>query len=303
MFRVKKKLVAWLLLIFMVLSAVFGTIVVRANYNELGTPIETLKGVIISGSYTSLSHGKPIECKTNQYKGSNGGNYTWGSLFSSAVTTGGGDLINEAKYKELKPRERQRFLEDIFKIAHAVAEDGDAGLQVGANAPTGDTIQELYDILQNQSGMTSAMLGEIMSNVNTDFGTASKWFAPFSGVIGSILGFIVILIMSLLGLTMALDIAYIVLPPFQMAVGGAGEDGKKSGISGIISSEARAAVKAAEGGGGGQSGDGTYKAAIGQYFKFRWKGLVMLVLCLLYLASSEIYSLIAFVLDLFTGFM
>lgn len=89
-----------------------------------------------------------------------------------------------------------------------------------------------------------------------------------------------------------------------MALGGEDEGGnKKGGLSGVISKEAKAACKAADGGAGGQGGDGSYKAAVGIYFKYRWKGLVLLGICLLYLVQGQIYSFVGWIIDLFSGFL
>ena len=162
-------------------------------------------------------------------------------------------------------------------------------------------------IYQNKAGMGSQLLATLMSETKPDYASANAIYAPFSGVVGTIIALIAILVMALLGVTMALDIAYIVIPPVQMALGGdeggqGGKDGKK-GLSGLVSKEARSAVKAAEGGGGAGGQSGEYKAAIGIYFKYRWKGLVILGICLLYLVQGEIYNFVAWFIDLFSGFL
>ena len=43
--------------------------------------------------------------------------------------------------------------------------------------------------------------------------------------------------------------------------------------------------------------------ALGVYFKYRWLELVVLGICLLYLVSGNIYSFVAWVLDLVSGFL
>jgi hypothetical protein len=106
---------------------------------------------------------------------------------------------------------------------------------------------------------------------------------------------------------MALDIAFITIPAFQLALGadGSGQGGSDNSnkMNRIISSEARKAVEAQGGGqgGGGQSGDD--KQALGIYFKKRWKGLVLLGICLLYLVQGQIYALVAWIINLMSGFL
>ena len=164
----------------------------------------------------------------------------------------------------------------------------------------------MTNVMQQQTGMGASLLASLLQNTKPDYTTANRIYEPFSGVVGTILGIIAILIMSALGITMALDLAYITIPAFQMAMGCSDESGngtKGKGIGGIISQEAKSAVKAADGGQGGQSGDGSYKAAVGIYFKYRWKGLVLLGICLLYLVQGQIYSFVAWFIDLFSGFL
>ena len=195
-------------------------------------------------------------------------------------------------------------MRDVFTLANAIAADTDKGYNTGDTAPTDETVSDLMKTISQQSGMGASMLAMIMQNTKPDYVTANRIYEPFSGVVGTILGIVSILIMALLGVTMALDLAYITIPAFQMALGGEDEGGnKKGGISGIISKEAKAACKAADGGAGGQGGDGSYKAAVGIYFKYRWKGLVLLGICLLYLVQGQIYSLVGWIIDLFSGFL
>ena len=148
-------------------------------------------------------------------------------------------------------------------------------------------------------------MAALMSDTKPDYASANRIYQPFSGLVGTALGLISILIMSLLAVTMALDIAYIVIPSFQLLLDG-GDDaggGQAKGMSRIISQEARSAVKSvSDGGGGGQSGSGN-KMAIGQYFKMRWKALIVLGICLLYLVQGQIYSFVAWVIDLVSGFL
>ena len=71
----------------------------------------------------------------------------------------------------------------------------------------------------------------------------------------------------------------------------------------VISAEAKSAIQTAEGGGGGGGQNGSSnKLAIGQYFKLRWKALLVLGICLLYLVGGHIWSLVAWVIDLVSGF-
>ena len=310
----KNKLVAWLLLVVMTITMLFGSVFVSADYQSVdNNPLGTLKTTVFTGKYTYITSGKVYEFNTNRYKMSGGGYAYYTELFNTGtgMSQGGmtafvnGDLLlNEDKVQKLSPSARQDFLGDMLTIAQAVVNDTENGYHTGNSAPTDDTMADFMEMLQQQSGMGASLLATLMQNTNPDYSSANRIYEPFSGTVGTILGVVSIFVMALLGVTMALDIAYITIPAFQMALGGDdnGQGGKK-GISAIISPEARNAAKAAEGGGGGQGGSGEYKAAIGIYFKYRWKGLVMLAICLLYLVQGEIYSFIGWFIDLFSGFL
>lgn len=307
----KNKVVAFFLLIVMTITMLFGGLALHADYTEGGSPVDTLKNTVRTGKYTYIKSGKIYDFTTTRYKTSGGGYWLYTELFGTSTNlkndSGRGDLFHSDKFDELKPAAKQRFLNDVFTIANAVVADTNAGYHTGQVAPTEDTMSDFMQLVQDQSGMGSAMLATLMQNTKPDYAAANRIYEPFSGTVGTILGIISILVMALLGVTMALDIAYITIPAFQMAMNGgedtSGNGSKSKGIGGIISQEAKKAVQAADGGSGGQGGSGEYKAAVGIYFKYRWKGLVMLGICLLYLVQGQIYSFVGWFIDLFSGFL
>ena len=280
---------------------------VFADYQSSGDPLSTLKMTVASGGYTYALGNKNMDYGTNRYKMKSGGYVYWYELFTMSIDYH--DNFFTEKLDNLTEGEKRKFLEDVFRMANAVAADTDAGNHTGEDAPTTETVTELYEICQQESGMAGTLLASIMSNTKPDYATANRIYEPFSGVVGTILGLISVIIMAALGVTMALDLAFITIPAFQMALGGeSGENGKpgggdNKGLSRLISQEAHKAVKAADGGGQGQSGDGDYKAAVGVYFKYRWKGLVILGVCLLYLVQGQIYSFVGAFIDLFSGLL
>ena len=288
-------------LVFMLSSATN----VFADYQPSGDPLSTLKMTIMSGTYTYAVGNKNMDYGTNRYKMKSGGYVYWNELFTLSVD------YQSNYFKDnlgnLTEGEKRKFLEDVFRIANAVAADTEAGFRTGADAPTADTVTELYEIVQQESGMAGTLLASIMSNTKPDYATANRIYEPFSGIVGTILGLISVLIMAALGVTMGLDVAFITIPAFQMALGGETGDGNgkgdSKGMSRLISQEAHKAVKAAGDGSGGQAGDGDYKAAVGVYFKYRWKGLVLLGICLLYLVQGQIYSFVGWFIDLFSGLL
>lgn len=309
----KNKIVAGFLLIIMTFAMLFGSIVTHAVYEEGANPLDTLKITVRTGEYQYIRGGKTFEFANNRYKSKGGGYVLYVDLFDSSSSTqahytsnGNGDLFYADKFDKLNPGAKQDFLSDVFTIVNAVVADTDAGYQSGPNAPTSDTAQDFMHIVQEQSSMGSSLLATLMQNTKPDYATANRIYEPFSGTVGTILGVVSVLVMALLGVTMALDIAYITIPAVQLAVNGGNTSGNgenSKGIGGIISQEAKKAVQAIDGGSGGQGGSGEYKAAVGIYFKYRWKGLVLLGICLLYLVQGQIYSFVGWFIDLFSGFL
>lgn len=312
--NMKKSLTGWLLLLTMMVGLFASVLSVHAAGTTTtgmgGQPYDDLIQTLVTGEYTYISNNKQYSFGANRYSMQGGGYVLYCNLWADfsqvagSITTGA-DLFND-DFERLKPGEKQKFIKDIFTLANAVANDTQNGYRTDSNAPTDDTVNDLMTVLQGQSGMGSTMLATLLQNTKPDYVSANRLYEPFSGVVGTILGVVSVLIMAALGVTMALDLAYITIPAFQMALGGTNEGGhgdKSKGIGGIISQEAKKAVQAADGGSGGQAGSGEYKAAVGIYFKYRWKGLVLLGICLLYLVQGQIYTFVGWFIDLFSGFL
>lgn len=288
--RVRKTIVALILSLVCLLGS---TLTVFASNVSPAQAYEALQ------DYTGLDKcatvGDGWNYEDNEYKMSGGGYYMY-----MDIATGDSNFINEKKFSELTAGAKQDFLKDMLYIANLCAAEEESGI-------TTETVNDMMEVLQNKSGMGSQLLATLLANTKPDYATANKLYQPFSGVVGTILGVISVLIMALLGITMALDIAFITIPTFQLVMGadgsgqGGADDSKK--MARIISQEARQAVELANnsGGSGGQSGDD--KMALGVYFKKRWKGLVLLGICLLYLVQGQIYSLVAWIIDLLSGFL
>ena len=78
-------------------------------------------------------------------------------------------------------------------------------------------------------------------------------------------------------------------------------DGDKKGMAKfLVSHEATSAVREAE---GSDSGQGSYKYAIGIYLRRRAIALIILGICLLYLVQGQIYVFVGFIMDLVQGFL
>lgn len=151
---------------------------------------------------------------------------------------------------------------------------------------------KIYNALCKQDEPTSSLVRQLSDDVTADFGNAYKYFRPFSGPLGVFLGCAVMVIFVILALTLLFDIAYITLPFIQNALP---ED---NGRVRFISLEASNAVKEQE------SKSGTeYVNPLGIYLKSKVKQYIAMFICLLYLMSGKIFSVMANFMDYFNGFL
>lgn len=151
---------------------------------------------------------------------------------------------------------------------------------------------KIYNALCKQDETTSSLVRQLSTDVTADFGHAYEYFKPFSGPLGVVLGIIAFVIFILLGFTLLLDIAYITLPFLQ------GWLTKTDGTARLVSIEATNAVKEQESKAGGE-----YVNPLGIYLKSKIKQYIAIFICLLYLLSGQIYTLLANFMDYFSGLL
>ena len=268
-----------------------------------GDPYATLMSDISDGNYLYRSKNKTIDYQKRKYKLQNGGFTTFSALLGTDYT--GNTNVFTSQFNQLKNGAKNDFLQDLFTIAKARVNDSfyeDAGVG-DTSAPTEDTFNDLVQRVQYESGMGSTILTSLLEGCNPDIATASWILNPFQTVFGTILGGICILIVIFFGTTVALDVAYIAIPAFQLALGGAEhQDGKKKGIAGIVSAEAKAAVNSVDKG-GGQGGSGDYKNALWTYVKMKGVTFVVLGAALIFLCFGKLWAIVGFFMDLFSNLL
>lgn len=151
---------------------------------------------------------------------------------------------------------------------------------------------KIYNALCKQDEPTSALVRQLSEDVNADFAGAYKYFKPFSGPLGVVLGLLTLAIFVILGLTLVIDIAFITLPFVQSCL--LNNDGKAK----FVSIEAVNAVKEQESKSGSE-----YVNPIGIYLKSKTKQYIAIFICILYLMSGKIFSLLARFMDYFSGIL
>lgn len=200
----------------------------------------------------------------------------------------------------LTEKDKEKCLSHMIGYADSAVKSGKVTVgSTSADGITEDVKTTWLQDIQNCDGVGTQLMNTLLQNTKPDYATANRIYEPFSGVVGTILALVAILIMALLGLTMALDLAYIGIPGFRLMLGaGEGKDKPK-----LISHEAISAIQVAENGGGGNGQDGSGKIAVGVYFKKRVLMLIVLGICLLYLIQGQIFTLVSWILNLLSGFL
>lgn len=189
--------------------------------------------------------------------------------------------FNVSTYNRLEQLEKQKTMEIIL-----TGIDNSQLSQISKS--------KIYNFVSNSDKSTSNLVRQLSSDVRADFASAYSSFRPFTGVLGWILGVFTMLIFIILGLTIVVDISYIVIPFVQNALSNENATAKPR----FISTEAWNAVRVAE-----QSIGSNYREPLGVYFKSKTKQFFAIGICLLYLVSGKIYDLIAMVIDMFQEFL
>lgn len=295
-----------LLVLAMAFMMVFGCVTtpsLSVSAQSAADNLEDLEGYIIKGKVEDTSGESEHDFSKKTYKTKEGGYVAYATLAGTQTASG---IKLGTQFEELTTGQQQQFIKDMMTIAYDAADmyaptgKQASGSQSGTEIDD-STIDEWMQLLSNASGMGSSLLAALMADVKPNYASANNIFKPFSGVIGTILALLSIIVMALVGVTMAMDICYITIPAFQLAMNGDGDgggDGKgKSKIGGIISADAKAACSEKD------NGNCTSKEALGKYFKTRVFGLCLLGICLLYLVNGQIYTFVSWLINLMSGFL
>ena len=147
---------------------------------------------------------------------------------------------------------------------------------------------KVYNFIADQDSPVANAVKYLQSDVSADFVEAKAWFAPFSGPVSTVLGVVSLLIFIFMGASMVFDIAYLVLPGFQMVVERGEPDKRPFGVS----NEAWKANK--------EVADINNKSnCMTIYLKKRIPVILLIAICLGYLISGQIYSLMVWFIDAF----
>jgi len=211
--------------------------------------------------------------------------------------------VNTATYEKLSDKGKNDFVKDSVSAARESAEydPADDKPQVVTDA----TLATFLKNLQETPGIGTKMLNEVLQHTQPDFAKANDIIKPFSGIFGTLIGVFAVLTFTLLGLTIAADLAYITIPSLRFLGsdggggggaptpgGGTGRGGGKAGGFSLISDEAKNAVTQASDKG----------SPIWTYIKSRAVAMFFLALALVFLVGGQMWTLVGIGVDLVSGF-
>lgn len=281
--NIRKKLVVFVMMFAMFLSVLFSNTVVFASSSIQATKDEQAKRALtleVSGNL-----------RQEKYEVDGGGYLTGEELFEGDTTEG--FTVNEDEFNKLTSAAQTRLVGDIAQESTNAVDTVDGVSE--------STVQNWWKELQSLDGVGSKFMNEILKNTKPDFVTANAIYQPFSGVVGTIMGLLAVLLMAFLGIVIVCDICYIALPPVRNFVADGDGGNGKIAKSKMFSYDAIYAVQCAEQNSDGGSGSG--KQALGIYLKRRVIMLIILGICLLYLVQGQLYTAVGWLLDLVSGFL
>lgn len=196
------------------------------------------------------------------------------------VYTGNDGLLSFSnnKYTKLPVDTRRDFME----TALLSTKESGLGTQIK---------NKVYNFISEQDKTTSAAVKYLRSDISADFASAVSWFKPFGSMFGVVLGLLSLFIFMFIGVSILVDIAYMVLPGIRVMV-----EGGRSGRPKWVSREAYSAVMESE-----QSVESNgYKGYMSLYFKRRVPSILLMSIALGYLISGQIYDIIVYIIDSFS---
>lgn len=233
-----------------------------------------------------------------------------GFIEGSAIINEKGE-INDAIYSQLSKEGQKDFVSKLASETDRLTNPENPNYDMTLARDKGvdrSTASDWFKDLRNHSGIGSQMLTEILRNgVYADLNTGAEWFRPFNGPLSSFLGFMCILVISLLGIRAIMDLSYLTIPAFQAAMNGIGSKGGK-GEGGVM--QGRGGV-----GGGASSGSNSIfisKTAVDisqketgnpvwAYLKKAAFEYLVLGVAILFLCFNVMWDIVGLAMDMGTG--
>lgn len=202
------------------------------------------------------------------------------TYLSSSVTSTGGVIVsvNTFGYDELSNTEKQQVMS--FTLS-----------SISNSSLVSIDKTRLYNFVAETDSAVSAVVRQLSADSKTDFYTAYSKIKPFSGFLGTLLALISIGLFAGLVFSILVDLAYLSVPPLNMLISSGSSEKPK-----IVTVEAYKAYL--EG-----SDKDSKKDILFLYLGKKWKQLVAVCICILYLVSGKIWGVVADIIDLFSGML
>ena len=260
-----KRLYIFVLMITVVSCMFFSTVVYADK------PVSVDSSITLEKNSAGVSN---ICSQANNSVGKSGNN----RIIYYTSSSGSGLLkFSNTNYAKLKTEDKEVFMET------ALSATSKSGLNV-------KTKNKVYNFIAGQDTAVTSAMKYLQSDANADFLEAKKWFDPFSGVIGTILGVLCTAILLFTALSILIDIFYLVLPGVQAILERGEENKRPIGVS----REAYTSLKDSE-------KDAEYRNVITIYLKRRIGLLILMSICIGYLISGKIFDVVAFLIDAFSS--
>lgn len=192
--------------------------------------------------------------------------------------SGKGSLtFNNVKYSSLDYDDKVLFMEKALSATRK------SGLGV-------KTKNKVYNFISDQDSPVASSVRYLQTDASADFVEAKSWIAPFTGPISTVMGVLCLLIFIFLSLSIIVDLAYLALPGVQLLC----ERGELNKRPFGVSTEAWKTNKK-------YSSENISENIITCYLKKRVPVIIVISICLSYLISGKIYSILVFFMDAFGG--
>lgn len=217
------------------------------------------------------------------------GDHTATTLFTIA---GNSVSFNAENFSRMESDEQEKAITDLANWLNSETH----GLTTESKQAIIDEVRDTSDEAAN------LMIPVIFEGSEADLFTAFKFFQPFAGPLGVVLGVGVIIIVVLLMASTVFDLVYIGVPVMRNYLTTKQEEktGNAMAKPWGITNDAFSAINETEA--TLQNSDGKYKNAYVTYFKRRAFTYIILAICILYLMSGEIVGIISWLLNLVSGF-
>lgn len=150
---------------------------------------------------------------------------------------------------------------------------------------------QAYNFFYNQDEEVTQALKYLTEDTSADLARARKWFMPFTGGIGTIMGVFAILVFLFLGVSVLWDVAYLALPGLQLFLERGDDRRKPFGVSAEAWRVNREVANDYK----------NSKNEVTTYLKARVPIIMACAVCVAYLISGKVYEIMGYFANAFTN--